>query len=96
MCAARRGMLVLALVALMTSAGLADIFGPPSNDADINMRAPDSNAGSSDRIRVRNRIGHPSHPENWQSDGLAPYLEIEWVQTPVATSTWSQIKALFR
>ncbi len=69
----RTAVLTVALALLMASAGPADVIGPPTDDAPINMRDPDTNYEFDDRMRIRNRYGHPSHPENWQSDGLVRF-----------------------
>jgi hypothetical protein len=40
----------------------------PTDDAGLYMRVPDGNYGSCVSLWVRNRHGHPSHPDNFEND----------------------------
>jgi hypothetical protein len=46
-----------------------DTFNP-TDDCQIRMKDPDKNYGSADTMRVRNRYGHPMHPNYWEHDIL--------------------------
>ena len=45
----------------------------PTDDTFIRMKSPDRNTGSGSIMPVRNRYGHPSHPEYWELDILIKF-----------------------
>ena len=56
--------------ALAASASANPPILTPTDDAYIKMAVPDTNYGSSQTLTLRNRYGHPSHPEYWEVDAL--------------------------
>jgi hypothetical protein len=66
---------IVTSIAILMLSGVcaAYTFTPPTDDAWIRMAAPETNYGSSERINVRNRYGHPDHGCKLGYEGLARF-----------------------